>query len=53
MQIIGIVFLVVNTLFTIYLGVFKDYLNFEIPDASWCPDTEVTKESAYLDQMKK
>ena len=41
-----------NTLFTMYLGGFKSYLNTKIPALNCDPELTYSKEDAYKDHMK-
>lgn len=51
-QVISILFLLWNTLFTMYLSGFRFYLNKKIPNLNCDPELTYTKIEAYKDQMK-
>jgi hypothetical protein len=51
-NIFSIIFLLFNTLFTMYLSGFSGFMNKEIPEAIGCPDVEVTKREAFVDAVK-
>ena len=52
MQTVAFFFLIANTLFTMYLGGFKSYLNTKIPVLNCDPELTYGKEDAYKDYMK-
>ena len=53
MQFVSLLFLIINTLFTMYLTGIQSWLEREIPSLNYCPDVELTKEEAYKDMMKE
>lgn len=52
MQTVSSLFLVGNTLFTMYLAGFKYYLNAKIPNLNCDPELTYGKEESYIDHMK-
>lgn len=52
MQTVSSLFLVANTLFTMYLAGFKYYLNAKIPNLNCDPELTYGKEESYIDHMK-
>jgi hypothetical protein len=51
-NVFSVFFLLLNTLFTMYLSGFSTYLNRKIPDPVGCPDVGVTKREAFVDAIK-
>ena len=52
-NVFSVFFLLMNTLFTMYLSGFQGYMNKKIPAAVGCPDVEISKLEAYKDNLKK
>ena len=52
MKIFSFNFLIVNTLFTMYLSGFQYYINKKIPALNCDPELEYSKVDAYKDYMK-
>ena len=52
MQFISIVFLIMNTVFTMYLTGVQTLMNQRIPTLDYCPEIPITKDEAYHDYMK-
>ena len=51
-NVFSVVFLLMNTLFTMYLSGFKSYMNRTFPSPVGCPVEEIEKEAAYVDMLK-
>ena len=52
MQVISFIFIIANTLFTMYLSGFSSYIKRKIPNLNCDSEREYTKIEAYKDYMK-
>ena len=51
-NVFSVIFLLLNTLFTMYLSGFKQYMNRNIPSPVGCPLEDIEKEDAYTDMLR-